>query len=55
VNDVGKPCDREGHARFDGGREEPGASRLVRASLAPPAYATYGRRIESSRVSPGSR
>jgi RNA-directed DNA polymerase len=29
INDVGKPCDREAHARFDGGREEPGASRLA--------------------------
>jgi hypothetical protein len=29
INDAGKPCDREGHARFDGGREESGASRLA--------------------------
>jgi len=28
VKDVGEPCAGEPHARFDGGREETGASRL---------------------------
>jgi hypothetical protein len=30
VKDVGEPCEGEPHARFDGGREESGISRLSR-------------------------
>ena len=41
VKDVGEPCEGEPHARFDGGREETNASRLIAAQRqAPPAYPT---------------
>jgi len=41
VKDVGEPCEGEPHARFDGGREETNASRLIAARRpAPPAYPT---------------
>jgi hypothetical protein len=33
VNDVGKPCDREGHARLDGEGLETGASKLPAPAL----------------------
>src|SRR5712691_4528834 len=41
VKDVGEPWEGEPHARFDGGREETNASRLIAARRpAPPAYPT---------------
>ena len=40
VKDVGEPCERKPHARFDGGREESGVPRLSPRALAPPAYPT---------------
>src|SRR5712691_11590951 len=41
VKDVGESCEGEPHARFDGGREETNASRLIVARRpAPLAYPT---------------
>jgi len=57
VNDVGKPCDRDGHARFDGGREEPGpvGSSARRWRLPPTRPTGGGSSPRGSRPARGSR
>ena len=40
VKDVGEPCEGEPHARFDGGREETSASRLMPRDVRRLAYPT---------------